>query len=90
VNLAIHFYNSVTVSILSIVTFVIKVLKQSLKPEIMGNKLYLISAILIVMWAVGFFVFKVGDIIDALLVIALIVIVFRVSQPRKTIIDSRN
>jgi len=56
----------------------------------MGNKLYFISAILIIIWAVGFFVFKVGDIIDALLVIALIVIVFRVSQPRKTIIDSRN
>lgn len=89
-NLVIHLYNSVTVSTLSIVTFVIKVLNQSLKPEIMGNKLYLISAILIVVWAVGFFLFKVGDIIDALLVIALVVIVFRISQPRKTIIDSRN
>jgi len=90
VNLAIHLYNSVTVSTLSIVTFVIKVLNQSLRPEIMGNKLYLISAILIVVWTVGFFVFKIGDIIDVLLVIALVVIVFRVSQPRKTIIKTRN
>lgn len=89
-NLAIHLYNSVTVSTLSIVTFVIKVLNQSLRPEIMGNKLYLISAILIVVWTVGFFVFKIGDIIDVLLVIALVVIVFRVSQPRKTIIKTRN
>jgi hypothetical protein len=51
----------------------------------MGNKLYLIAVILIIIWAVGFFAFKVGDIIDVLLVAALIAIVFRVSQPKKAI-----
>jgi hypothetical protein len=56
----------------------------------MGNKLYLIAIILIIVWAVGFFIFKVGDIIDVLLVAALIAIVFKVSQPGKVIIKSRN
>ena len=55
----------------------------------MGNKLYIIAVILIIVWAVGFFVFKVGDFIDVLLVVALIAVVFRLSQPQKAIDNHR-
>jgi hypothetical protein len=40
--------------------------------------LYLIAVILIIGWILGFFVFSAGSLIHALLVIAIIVILFRV------------
>jgi len=51
----------------------------------MNNLLYIISVILIIGWLLGFFVFHAGNIIHALLVIALIVIIVRVIQGRKAV-----
>jgi hypothetical protein len=44
----------------------------------MGNLLYLIAVILIIGWAVGFFVYSFGAVIHVLLVIAIIAILLRV------------
>ncbi len=44
----------------------------------MSNLLYAIAVILLIAWALGFFVYSVGSLIHILLVIALIAIVFRV------------
>lgn len=38
----------------------------------MGNILYIIAVVMIVIWAIGFFAFSLGAIIHLLLVIALI------------------
>ena len=43
----------------------------------MGNLLYAIAVILLIAWALGFFVYSVGSIIHLLLVIAVIAIVLR-------------
>jgi predicted ferric reductase len=44
----------------------------------MGNLLYLIAVILVVVWAIGFFGYAAGGIIHLLLVIAIICILLRV------------
>ncbi len=49
----------------------------------MGNLLYIISVILVVAWAIGFFAYSFGGLIHILLVIALIAIIFRVIQGRR-------
>jgi len=51
----------------------------------MGNLLYIIAVILIIGWAIGFFAYSAGSIIHALLVIAIIVIILRVIQGRKSL-----
>lgn len=51
----------------------------------MGNLLYLVAVILIIGWAVGFFAFHTGGLIHALLVIALIAVIFRVISGRKVV-----
>ena len=43
----------------------------------MGNLLYAIAVILLIGWALGFFVYSAGSVIHILLVIAIIAIVFR-------------
>jgi hypothetical protein len=43
----------------------------------MGNLLYLIAVILIIAWAIGFFVYSAGSLIHILLVIAIIAIILR-------------
>ena len=43
----------------------------------MGNLLYIIAVILLIGWALGFFVYSAGSIIHLLLVIAIIAVVFR-------------
>jgi hypothetical protein len=43
----------------------------------MSNLLYAIAVILLIAWALGFFVYSVGSLIHILLVIAVIAIVFR-------------
>ncbi len=43
----------------------------------MTNLLYAIAVILLIGWALGFFVYNVGSLIHILLVIAVIAIVFR-------------
>ena len=49
----------------------------------MSNLLYLIAVILIIGWALGFFVYSVGALIHVLLVVAVIAIIFRIIQGRK-------
>ncbi len=49
----------------------------------MGNLLYTIAVILVIIWAIGFLGFAAGGIIHILLVIAAIVILLRVIQGRK-------
>jgi hypothetical protein len=51
----------------------------------MGNILYLVAIILIIMWAIGFFAYSVGGIIHILLVIAIISILLRVISGDKII-----
>ncbi len=49
----------------------------------MRNLLYGAAAVLIILWAVGFLGYNAGGLIHILLVIALIVILFRVFQGRR-------
>ena len=51
----------------------------------MGNLLYLIAVILLLAWAIGFFGYSAGGMIHILLVIAIIAILFRLIQGRRTI-----
>jgi hypothetical protein len=51
----------------------------------MGNILYLVAIILIIMWAIGFFAYSAGGIIHILLVIAIISILLRVISGDKII-----
>ena len=49
----------------------------------MGNLLYTVAVILIIIWAIGFVGFHAGGIIHILLVIAIIVVLLRVIQGKK-------
>lgn len=49
----------------------------------MGNLLYVLAVILIVMWAIGFIGYNEGGIIHVLLVIAIIAVLLRVIQGKK-------
>ncbi len=49
----------------------------------MSNLLYLVAVILIIGWALGFFVYSVGSLIHILLVVAVIAILFRIIQGKK-------
>jgi hypothetical protein len=49
----------------------------------MGNLLYVIAVILVILWAIGFVAFNVGQIIHGLLVIAIIAVLFRLIQGRR-------
>jgi hypothetical protein len=44
----------------------------------MGNLLYLIAVVLVILWVIGYVGFATGGIIHALLVIAIIAVLFRV------------
>lgn len=48
----------------------------------MSNLLYTVAVILIILWALGFFVYSLGSIIHVLLVIAVIAIVLRLIKGR--------
>ncbi len=48
----------------------------------MGNLLYTIAVILIICWAIGFFVFNLGYLIHLLIIIAIISILFRLIRGR--------
>ena len=62
---------------------IVTIFKTIKKTLVMGNLLYLVAVILIIGWAVGFFVFNTGGIIHVLLVIALIAIILRVIRGGK-------
>jgi hypothetical protein len=46
----------------------------------MGNVLYVIAVVLVIIWALGFFVWGAGTIIHILLVIAIIAILLRIIE----------
>lgn len=49
----------------------------------MGNLLYIIAVILVILWAIGYLGYNSGGLIHILLVIAIIAVIFRVIQGRK-------
>jgi hypothetical protein len=49
----------------------------------MGNILYLVAVILIILWAVGFLGYHAGGIIHVLLVIAVIAVILRIIQGKR-------
>lgn len=51
----------------------------------MGNLLYIIAVIMIIIWAAGFFAFHIGSVIHILLIIAIIAILLRVIRGNKII-----
>jgi len=51
----------------------------------MGNLLYIIAVVLVVLWAIGYLGYHAGGLIHILLVIALISIILRVIQGKKPI-----
>jgi hypothetical protein len=48
----------------------------------MGNLLYIVAVVLIILWAFGFLGYNAGGVIHILLVIAIIAILFRVIRGR--------
>ena len=51
----------------------------------MGNLLYFIAVILIIVWAIGFLGFHAGSIIHAVLVIGIILFLVQIISGRKTL-----
>jgi hypothetical protein len=51
----------------------------------MGNLLYSIAILLVVVWAIGFIGFNAGGVIHLLLLIAVVAIVLRVISGRKVL-----
>ena len=51
----------------------------------MGNLLYLIAVILIIIWALGFFAYNVGSVVHILLVLAIVAILLRVIRGGSTV-----
>lgn len=49
----------------------------------MGNILYTVAIILVILWAIGYLGFNSGGIIHILLVIAIIAVLFRVISGRR-------
>jgi len=51
----------------------------------MGNILYTVAVILIIIWAIGFFAYSAGVIIHILLVIAVVVVLLRIVRGEKAL-----
>jgi hypothetical protein len=51
----------------------------------MGNLLYTIAVILLIVWAIGFLGFHLSGVIHVLLVIAIIAVLLRVIQGRRAL-----
>ena len=51
----------------------------------MGNILYAIAVVLIIIWAIGFLGYNAGALIHVLLVIALIAVILRVIQGKNIV-----
>jgi hypothetical protein len=51
----------------------------------MGNLLYIIAVVLIILWAIGYVGFNAGGLIHILLVIALVAVILRVIQGKKIV-----
>jgi hypothetical protein len=50
---------------------------------VMGNLLYIIAVVLVIIWAIGFLGYQAGGIIHLLLVIAIVAVLLRVISGRK-------
>lgn len=48
----------------------------------MGNLLYIIAFILVILWAIGYFGYHAGELIHVLVVIAIVAVLFRVIRGR--------
>ena len=55
---------------------------NNFKNRKMGNLLYIIAVILLILWAIGYVGFQAGGIIHILIVIAIIAVLFRVIRGR--------
>ncbi|HRG29580.1 MAG TPA: lmo0937 family membrane protein [Chitinophagales bacterium] len=51
----------------------------------MGNLLYIVAIVLLIAWALGFFVYSLGAVIHILLILAIISILVRIIQTGKII-----
>ena len=51
----------------------------------MGNILYTVAIILVIIWAIGFLGYNLGGLIHLLLVIAIIAVLLRIIQGRKVL-----
>jgi Na+/H+ antiporter NhaC len=51
----------------------------------MGNFLYIVAVILIIVWAIGFFAYTSGNVIHVLLVIAIIAIIVKLVQGKRVL-----
>lgn len=51
----------------------------------MGNLLYIIVVVLVILWALGYFAFAVGSFIHILIVIAVIIILIKLLTGNKVI-----
>jgi hypothetical protein len=49
----------------------------------MSNLLYTVAVVLVILWALGFFVYSAGNLIHILLVIAVIAILFRLIKGKE-------
>jgi hypothetical protein len=49
----------------------------------MGNLLYIVAVVFILLWAIGYLAFDSGQMIHILLVIAVVAVLFRVIQGRR-------
>jgi predicted ferric reductase len=51
----------------------------------MGNLLYIIAVILVIVWAIGFLGYHAGGIVHVLLVVAIIAVLLRIIQGRRAL-----
>lgn len=51
----------------------------------MGNLLYIVAVVLVIIWAIGFIGYSVGGLIHILLVIALISVILRLIQGKPVV-----
>lgn len=51
----------------------------------MGNFLYLVTVVMIILWAIGFFAYNVGSIIHVLLLLALIAFLARIMSGNNSV-----
>lgn len=51
----------------------------------MGNILYIVAVVLVILWAIGFLGYNAGGIVHILLVIALISVLFRLIRGGRTV-----
>lgn len=58
---------------------------HTLKKQLMGNLLYTIAVILIILWAIGYLGYNMGGLIHILLVIAVIAVIFRIISGRRVL-----